>query len=135
MFIAADEVPGLLRGALCGAPVALRRLLGARRAGRYGLAMAALALAAAAPARSLPALVALDLVLSGAAALLGAAGSGLGPRQHQRLVLWLLAPLAVLAVPLRIAAPDSALPAALAVTAAHAWLWLLLRRGLDARPS
>jgi hypothetical protein len=128
-------VPGLLRGALVGQPAALRRLLGARRAGRLGIALAAAALVAAAPWHALPWLVGLDLALSVIAALLGSAGTRLDPRQHQRLVLWLVAPFAVAALPLRIARPASALPAALAVLAAHVWLYVLLRRGLDERRS
>lgn len=114
---------------LRGEPAALRRLLGARRAGRWGIAMAGGALLAAAPWRALPLLLVLDLALSVLAAGLGSAGALLASRQHQRLVLWFIAPLATAALPLRMLWPASALPAALAVLAAHGWLWAILRRG------
>jgi len=131
VFIQTEEVPGLLCGALAGSRPVLRRLLGARRGGRWGLALAAAALLGAAPRHALAPLIALDLMLSALA--IGAAGLALSFRQHQRLALWFVAPLAAAAVPLRLAWPGSALPAALAVVAAHAWLWGVLRNGLDDR--
>ena len=41
VFLAPNEVPGLMLGALLGESVAFRRILGARRAGRIGLALVA----------------------------------------------------------------------------------------------
>ena len=67
VFISAGEVPHLLTGAVLGRPVALRRLLGARRAGRYGLAATLICALAALPADLLP----LALITHVAASALG----------------------------------------------------------------
>ena len=92
VFIAPSEIPGLLIGALRGEPVRLRRILGARGAGRYGIALAAAALGIACPPRLWPT----ALLLHALASFVGwrASGSprGLGPRPHQRLLLWVIAP-------------------------------------------
>ena len=131
-FIVPSEVPGLLLGSLRREAAALRRILGARRGGRFGLGMVALALAAATPSwAQLPILVGLHGVLSVAVLLLQGKRHALGPLQQQRLSLWTVSPLLVALAPLRWFWPDSVLPAVLAVLSGYAVLWRGLRRGLD----
>ena len=128
VFLHRGEIPGLLRGALSGDARCYRRILGARRAGRYGalLAGSAAVLAIAPADAAVLVLVHLGLSLAGHFA---ARSAGLGPRQYQRVVLWTLAiPLAA-AAPLRLAGAGW-LPPLLAVAVAHGLLWSGLRRGL-----
>jgi hypothetical protein len=123
-FLDARELPRLCWGALSGSDVALRRILGARRAGRVGVLGAALALCAAVPPR--------DLWVMGAAHALLSLGSRpwlgvLGAKQQQRLVLWLAAPLLAAAALARALGAPPLAPALLALVAAHALLARHLR--------
>jgi hypothetical protein len=125
-FIEARELPDLLAGALRGSDVALRRVLGARRGGRIGAALAALlALLAASDARAAVVGIAAYAGCSALVALRHRA-SGLGLYRALRLLLWTLPLPLVLAALARSAGLRSRLllPAAVAIA------WLLLERGL-----
>jgi hypothetical protein len=115
VFIEAHELPGLLAGLVRGEARSLRRILGARRGGRYGVGLAALGLVLAAHPRHWPALLAAHAVLS----LVGLPlqrRHGLSPRENQRLALWWLGmALALCALPRALGAPE--LPVAMAAVA------------------
>src|SRR5687767_4426720 len=87
-FVVTAEFPGLLFGVLRGEPVALRRAIGARGAGRWGIALSLVALAGAAPAQSLVRLLGAHAALSLAGWLAVRARSAVALRQHQRILLW-----------------------------------------------
>lgn len=129
VFLSRAEIPGLVRGAVTGEPVALRRILGARRGGRYG---AMLALAATLLAVPFQALAPLALVHAGlsVAGHLAARPARIGPRQYQRMVTWTLAPTLLLAAPFRLVGGGE-IAALLALAVAHGLLWRGLRGGLD----
>lgn len=129
VFLQMNEVLPLLVGVARGDPVALRRVLGARRAGRIGLAIGLAGLLLAVPRSAWPLLVALQLVagLPGAAL----ARPRLGFLQYQRLSLWIAGSALLAAAPLRAAGiPALAVSSALWF-AAHLLLWRHLRRGLE----
>ncbi len=128
-FVVTAEFPGLLFGVLRGEPVALRRGIGARGAGRWGIALSLLALVGAAPLPALPRLLAAHLALSLVGWLVvrmpvlrkdavAPRRSALTLRQHQRLVLW-ACPLLLLGAAL-LRSLGSALPALAALAIAHA---------------
>ncbi len=129
VFVSRAEVPGLLRGVLAGDGVALRRILGARRGGRYGILLAFAAALLAIPADTLVAPLVWHAVLSLAGYFVGRAPR-LGPWEYQRVALWALALPLLAAAPLRWFGAGT-LAALLAVTVAHGLLWRGLRRGLD----
>ncbi len=132
LFLAPREVPGLLLGAVRGDAVALRRILGARRAGRTGLALALTALALAAPSLAV-ALIALALHLS-LALYVVIPRRGVVPLtafQELLLSLWTVAPLFVALASLRVIWPGSPLPALIAVPMGHLLVWRGLRGGLE----
>lgn len=131
VFLTRAEVPGLLRGVLTGDATALRRILGARRGGRYGASLAALAAVAAVPPGALLALVVAHLGLSFAGHF-AARTADLGPRQYQRLVMWALAAPLLVSTPLRLLGLG-ALPAIVAIAVGHGLLWSGLRRGIHWR--
>ncbi len=132
VFLAPREVPGLLVGALRGDPVALRRILGARRAGRTGLALALAALALAAPSLGAALLaLALHLFLALYVVIPRRGSIPLTVFQELLLSLWMVAPLFVALASLRIIWPSSALPVIAAVLLGHTLVWRGLRRGLD----
>jgi len=127
VFVRVKEVPALLLAALGGSPVALRRILGARRSGRIGVVFGLLVLAATATQP----LGGFAVVLGhlGLSAILGhllARPRGLGPMQHQRLVLWFAGPLGVLTAPLGLVIALPWLAPLIGVSAGH----LLLARYL-----
>lgn len=131
VFIVVPEIPGLLRGAIFADPVSIRRILGARRGGRFGalLALAALAphVAAGTGAPTIGAHLALSLL--GWSIQRGT----LGPRQYQRVVLWMLAPALAVTAPLALflakgSVGAAALASVVAVLAAHARLIRYARR-------
>ncbi|MFQ5699901.1 MAG: hypothetical protein ACE5IL_16685 [Myxococcota bacterium] len=129
-FVQAHEIPGLLVGALRGRPEALRRILGARRGGRYGALLLLAAALVATPPHQIPWLAGLWIAL--------AVGSwrlqrprDLGLRQVLRASQWTAAPLVALATPLR--AVDGMGPvdaSGVAVSLALALSTLLLHRHL-----
>ncbi len=132
LFLTPREVPGLLVGAVRGDPVSLRRILGARRAGRTGLALALTALALAAPSLAV-ALIALALHLSLALyVVIPRRGAiELTALQELLLSLWTVAPLLVALASLRLIWPGSPLPALIAVPMGHLLVWRGLRGGLE----
>ncbi len=132
LFLAPREVPGLLVGAVRGDPVALRRILGARRAGRTGLALALAALALAVPSLAV-ALIALALhLLLALYVLIPRRGAvPLTAFQELLLSLWTVAPLFVALASLRVIWPGSPLPALIAVPVGHLLVWRGLRGGLE----
>lgn len=132
VFLTRAEVPGLLWGALTGDATSLRRILGARRGGRYGAVLAALATLLAIPPAALAAPVLVHLGLS-VAGHFATRPPAVGPRQYQRLVMWTLAGPLLLAAPLRLL-EVGVLPAILALALGHGLLWNGLRRGIG-RPS
>ncbi len=124
------EVPGLVVGSLRGDSVALRRIVGARRTGRWGIALALAGFALAAPSPvALLQLGGLHLALT--AALLSARERRrtLGARSALTLPLWTTAPVLAAAAALR-PWTASLLPALGAVGPGHLLLWRGLRREL-----
>ncbi len=134
-FVVSAEFPGLLFGVLRGEPVALRRIIGARGAGRWGIALSLVALAGAAPAQALGKLLVAHATLSIAGWLAVRGRSEVTPRQHQRLLLW-ACPLLLLAAAL-LRGLGSAWPALAAIALAHGLVTAHLARaralGPDAR--
>ena len=128
VFMVQREVPGLVLGAVRGDSVALRRILGARRAGRTGLALALAALALAAPSLGV-ALIALALHLFLALYVVIPRPGSLPLTAFQELLLslWIVAPLFVALASLRLIWPSSPVPAYLAVLLAHLLVWRGLR--------
>ncbi len=97
VFVERREIPGLVIGTARGDAVACRRVLGARRGGRIGFALALLGLALAAPSPRVALLAALAHVVLGLVVGLRArARSHHTTREVQRLALWtVLTPLGV----------------------------------------
>ncbi len=97
VFVERREIPGLVLGTAGGDAVACRRVLGARRGGRIGFALALTGLALAAPSPRVALLAALVHVVLGL--LMGVrarAKSFQTTREVQRLALWtVLTPLGV----------------------------------------
>ncbi len=113
-FIEVREIPGLLAGVLRGTAAAKRRIMGARRCGRWGISLGIGALVLASPAplyALLLALLHLTLVFVPA---LGSREPSPGLRQRIILSLWVVAPLLVAAAPLRLWT-GSVLPAVAAI--------------------
>jgi len=109
-------------------------VLGARRAGRYGFAATLLGVVLCAPFASLGELIAAHGLLSLLAWRLQrpSAHERLSLRECQRLLLWTLAPALIAAAPLRLLAPESAVPAGIALITAHALAWRAQQRGFAA---
>jgi len=127
LFLAPREIPSLVLGALRGDPVALRRILGARRAGRTGLALAVIALALAAPSPAAALLVVVLHLFLALYVVIPRPGSlPLSVFQELLLSLWTAAPAMALLASLRLVWPESWLPAFAAVLLGH----LLVMRGL-----
>lgn len=136
VFLEWGEVPRAAWGALRGEAVALRRILGARKAGRIGVGIALVALLLAAPLDAVVPLAAGHLLVAlGVWGVLGR-GPGLRPREVLRLSLWPVAPLLLAAAALRGFSDGSPVPAAAAIALASALLARGLSRGLarDAPP-
>ncbi len=133
VFVEPAEIPRLWAGVLRGEPAALRRVLGARRAGRIGAFAAAGALLFAAPWQAAPALAVLHGALALGVGWATRATAALSAREVLRLSTWPAAPLLALAALARLLAPGSAAPALLAILVANALLWRVLRRGLEER--
>ena len=131
VFVEPAEIPRLLAGVLRGRPAALRRVLGARRAGRIGACGALGAALLAAPWPAVPALAALHGALALAVGWVTRDSAALTAREVLRLSTWPAAPLLALAALARLYAPASAVPALLAILCANALLWRAVRRGLD----
>ncbi len=132
LFLAPREVPGLLVGAVRGDPVALRRILGARRAGRTGLALALAALALAVPSLTVALIAsALHLSLALYVVIPRRGAIELTALQELLLSLWTVAPLFVALASLRVIWPGSPLPALIAVPMGHLLVWRGLRGGLE----
>lgn len=131
VFLSGAEVPGLLRGVLAGDATCFRRILGARRGGRYGALLAGVALLlAVSPADlAVPLIVHAGLSLAGHFAGRSGSEPRLGARQYQRVVLWALAIPLALSAPFRLVSAG-AVPAILAIAVGHGLLWSGLRRGL-----
>jgi hypothetical protein len=97
VFVERREIPGLVIGTARGSAAACRRVLGARRGGRIGFALALLGLALAAPSLRVAVLAALLHVALGLIVGLRARAKSLHTtREVQRLALWtVLTPLGV----------------------------------------
>ena len=133
-FIEAREIPGLVAAALAGRASGLRRVLGARRGGRYGALLLLAAALLAAPASRLPAL-AVAYFAFGAALWLGQRREPhLRLREVLRAGLWTAVPLVALAIPLRFVWPASGLPALTALGLGYLLLARSLALGLEDRP-
>lgn len=124
VFLRRDELAALLRGALVGEPTALRRILGARFAGRVGFALWVAGLLLAVPGARLLGGVALHAVLS-LLVWTWARGHETRLREVLRLSLWPAGLLLVVAAPLRWLGLAPFAPV-IAIALAH----LLLVRGL-----
>lgn len=134
VFVEPAEIPRLCAGVLRGERSALRRVLGARRAGRIGAVAGLAALLLAAPWPAAPALAALHCALALAVGWLTRASAELSAREVLRLSTWPVAPLLLLAALVRPLAPQPALPALLAILCANALLWRAVRHGLGEEP-
>jgi hypothetical protein len=128
VFIEAHELPGLWLGVVRGDAPALRRILGARRGGRDGIALALLGLAGIVPGAGVAPIAAAHLLLSLAALPLHRR-RGLGVRENQRLLLWWVG-LALLACA-ALRAAGVPLPPLAALALAHVGHARNLRRGLE----
>ncbi len=130
VFLRANEVPGLLLGVGRADPVAQRRVLGARRGGRIGLALGLVALALAVPDWT----TAAGLALLHLASTLGLGFVGgrtpLGELQRLRLSLWTGAPPLLLAAAFRLIWPESLAPGLAGLVVGQLLLYRALRRGL-----
>jgi hypothetical protein len=124
VFLRRDELAGLLRGALVGEPTALRRILGARLAGRFGFALWGVGLLLAVPRPELVGMVAWHAALS-LAVWSWARARETRLREVLRLSTWPVGVLLLVAGPLRWLDPTPWAPV-LAIAAGH----LLLVRGL-----
>lgn len=132
VFIEAREIPGLVLGALRGNAAVLRRLLGARRAGRIGLALALGWLLLTCPRPDLIiALILLHVTLTLAGAWLRRAPNPPGWLDQLRLSLWMVWPLLCVISPLTWIGLESILPAVVAILAAQILLWRGLAKGLS----
>ena len=130
-FVVAAEVPGLLLGAVRGNATSLRRLLGARRTGRWGAGLCALGLLLAAPSiDAAAAWIGLHVVLALYVVIPRGGAIGLSVRQELCLSLWAAAPLLVVLAGLRAIWPDSWLPAVGAGLLGHLLVWVGVRRSL-----
>jgi ABC-type dipeptide/oligopeptide/nickel transport system permease subunit len=100
VFVERREIPGLVSGTARGEAVACRRVLGARRGGRIGFALALAGLALAAPSLRVALVAAfVHVVLGLLAGLRARARSYQTTREVQRLALWtVLTPLGVAAL-------------------------------------
>jgi hypothetical protein len=127
VFVEAHELPALVLGTALGAPAACRRVLGARRGGRYGFVLAAGGLALASPTlRLFGEMAGLHVALTLATGLVSRRQRSHTTRELQRLALWtVLVPLGV-ALVARPWLGGAALPAA--AVAGQLLLW----RGLAA---
>jgi hypothetical protein len=134
VFVEPAEVPGLCAGVLRAERAALRRVLGARRAGRIGAFAGLAALLLAAPWPGAAALAALHGALALGVGWVTRGSAALSAREVLRLSTWPAAPLLLLAALVRLLAPHSAVPALLAILCANALLWRAVRRGLDEAP-
>ena len=128
VFLQNHEIPTLLAGVAQGDAVAMRRVLGARRGGRVGVALGLTGLLLAVPLAAMPWLV-------GGQLLMGVAGGAVArPRlswlEYERLSLWLAGAALIAVAPLRPFLPEVLPLAAGGALAAHLWLWRSLRRGL-----
>lgn len=119
-FIEVREIPGLVRGALRGEARALRRILGGRRAGRYGVALLLAAGLLAAPLADLAALALAYLGLGCIAWLARRREPEPRLRDALRVTLWAAAPLVAATLPLRFVWPGSPFPALAALALAYA---------------
>jgi hypothetical protein len=133
-FLVSREVPHLLIGATLGDPVALRRILGGRRAGRIGLVIFAVGLFCAFP----PGGIAVGLLAQVAMAwILGSQPRSAPPLRYAerlRLSLWTTTPPLVVALPLRLLFASSVVPGLVAVLFGHALLLRGLTTGLRSPP-
>lgn len=130
VFLRKEEIPALFAGVLRGDPVAMRRILGARRAGRVGVALAAAGVLAWLPEATPVALAIAQVVIAWPGAALSR--PPLSWLEYQRLSLWPAGAALLVSAPLR-ALPGVGAPVAVLLwLGAHLWLWRALRRGLDA---
>lgn len=130
VFLQARELPGLALSVLRGDVVSMRRILGARRGGRYGIAYAAVGVVAVVT----PSLMGAFLVAAVAVTLLAWAllrsSTGLGLVPFVRLSLWVVAPAMIVASPARLSEPESLAPGLFGLLVGHVLLWRNLRGGL-----
>jgi hypothetical protein len=128
VFVERREVPALVLGTARGDAVACRRVLGARRGGRIGFALALAGLALAAPSLRVALLAALvHVVLGLLLGLRARAKSFQTTREVQRLALWtVLTPLGV-AVLSRFAGFGAPWQVVAAACAGQLLLWRALR--------
>ncbi len=131
VFVEVREVPGLVAGALKGEPAAVRRILGARRAGRIGLGLFGIGLVLGLPTG--------PWTLIGGALQLGSAFAlrpwpRSAPRltwiERTRLSLWTTGPILVLCGAFAIVLPGNPLPGLVGMAAGQVLLIRGIRDGL-----
>lgn len=124
------ELPGMLVASITGDAPRLRRIVGARRSGRFGLLLAVASGGLAFGPGLLPAALLAHLLLSGLGFALTRSAAGLGPRAYLRLSAWpVILPLVVAAAIAPVLGGRAGLAWA-ALLVGHALLWRGLRRGL-----
>jgi hypothetical protein len=127
-FIQLRELPGLLIGCALGRPVALRRVLGARRGGRVGAAICALLALLVVDDASAASIGLTSYVCFATLTAIRHGNRGYGGYRSLRLLLWTLpGPLCA-----ALAAHALGFQSRLALPAAVIAAWLLLERGLRA---
>ena len=133
-FVEWHALPGLLAGSVSGHAPRLRRIVGARRAGRYGVLLAFSSGALAFGPRELPAALLGHLLLCGLGLALGNRAARLRPRAYLRLSAWPVTLPLLLAAVLRLVPGTGSELAWVALIAGHALLWRGLRSGLHGPP-
>ncbi len=103
MFLRTSELPGLLIGVPRGDPVALRRVMGARRAGRVALLLGLAGLALGAPLELWLALAAGQIVIAWPGARISR--PRLSWLEYQRVSLWLGGSALIALAPVRALVP------------------------------
>ena len=131
-FVEWHELPGLLAGSAWGRAPRLRRIVGARRAGRYGVLLALSSAALAFGPQDLLLAVLGHLLLCGLGLAFGNRAARLAPYAYLRLAAWPVTLPLLLAAALRLAPGAGTEFAWLALLAGHALLWRGLRSGLHA---
>ena len=130
VFLQARELPGLALGALRGDAVSMRRILGARRGGRYGVAYAAVGAIAVVEPSLMGAFLVAAVVVTALAWALQRSATRLGLVPFVRLSLWIVAPALIVASLARLSEPESFAPGLFGLVVGHVLLWRNLRGGL-----
>ena len=131
-FVEWHELPGLLAGSAAGRSPQLRRIVGARRAGRYGALLGLSSGALAFGSLELPVAVLGHLCLCGIGLALANRAAKLPPLRYLRVSAWPVALPLLLAATLRLVSGTGTGFGWVALVSGHALLWRGLHSGLHA---